>query len=183
MRLKRSQLSDTNLSARTGKEAYARDAGMQPRAPIRHINAILIHGIGNPKPGSVKRQAEELLARAGVPHDHVHEFNWNQYVAHPVTLGFLSPRSLSELSEALLNAAWFGFESENRIVKIGMLLFELDLGLFPLLLRHFYLNDSQKPLGGSSATDVANHYVRFSTSLSDYATSMQRIFGNMWLNY
>jgi len=99
----------------------------------------LIHGIGNPKPGSVKRQARELLAKAGVPDDHVHEFNWNQHVAQPVTRGFLSPRNLSELCEALLNAAWLGFEREDRFFKTGVLLLELTLGLFPLFIAALLL--------------------------------------------
>ena len=114
---------------------------MQDGGPIDadHIDAILIHGIGNPKPGTVKRQAQDLLAKAGVPNDRVHEFNWNQYVGQPVTYGFLSPRNLSELSCALLNAAWLGFECENRVAKTIVLLLELSLGLFPLIVGIFLL--------------------------------------------
>ena len=122
---------------------------MENSGPVGGIVAILIHGIGNPKPGSVKRQAQELLANAGVPNDHVHEFNWNQYVAHPVTLGFLSPRSLSELSAALLNAAWLGFERENRLVRTGALLLEFALGLFPLFIAALLLKrypDAARPI-------------------------------------
>ena len=122
---------------------------MENSGPVGGIVAVLIHGIGNPKPGSVKRQAEELLANAGVPNDRVHEFNWNQYVAQPVTLGFLSPRSLSELCAALLNAAWLGFERENRLVRTGALLLEFALGLFPLFIAALLLRrypDAAKPI-------------------------------------
>src|ERR1700730_16092379 len=122
---------------------------MENSGPVGGIVAILIHGIGNPKAGSVKLQAQELLAKAGVPNDHVHEFNWNQYVAHPVTLGFLSPRSLSELCAALLNAAWLGFDRENRLVRTGVLLLELCLGLFPLFIAALLLKrypDAARPV-------------------------------------
>ena len=122
---------------------------MENSGPVGGIVAVLIHGIGNPKPGSVKRQAEELLANAGVPNDRVHEFNWNQYVAHPVTLGFLSPRSLSELCAALLNAAWLGFERQDRLVRTGALLLEFALGLFPLFIAALLLRrypDAAKPI-------------------------------------
>jgi hypothetical protein len=114
---------------------------MENSGPIgaNNIDAILIHGVGNPRPGSVKRQAQDLLTKAGVPSDRVHEFNWNQYVDQPVTHGFLSPRNLSELGAAVLNTAWLGFEDENRLIKMMALLLELVLGFFPLVVATFIL--------------------------------------------
>jgi hypothetical protein len=133
---------------------------MENSGPVSQggIDAILFHGIGNPKPGSVKLQAQDLLAKAGLPNDRVHEFNWNQYVDQPVLRGFLLPRNLSELSEALLNAAWLGFERENRVLWTGTLLLEIVLGLFPLLVGMLLLKRYPDAASAIIPTSAASQF-------------------------